>query len=115
MATTSASSDVKGINASGVSAIKQAIQEFVKGYQSKIANVSLTSANIQQAVKGSNSEKQIQNLSNAIKESVTQSLNKLNTFANQLDTVKSSYQKADSSNTSVTTYSNKIKGTTSAK
>ena len=107
---TSSASDVKGINTAGVSAIKQAIREFVNGYQSKVASVTVTSANIQQAVKGSNSEKQIQTLSNAIKESVTQSLNKLNTFANQLDTVKSSYQKADSSNTSVTTYSDKIKG-----
>jgi len=80
----------------------------VKGYSSKMQSLSVTTASIQQGVKGTTSEKAIENLSNTIKASVNQSLNKLNTFANQLDTVKASYQKADSSNTTVSSYASKL-------
>ena len=106
---TVSSNDVVGLNVAGIPAIKLAIQAFVKGYSSNYSNISSTSVNIQKAIRGFNSEKQIRKLFDSINENINASLNKLNTFANQLDSVKSSYQKADSNNTSIDIFSSKIK------
>lgn len=105
---TVSSNDVVGLNVAGIPAIKQAIQAFVKGYSSNYSNMSSTSANIQKAIRGFNSEKQIRKLFDSINENINESLNKLNTFANQLDMVKTSYQKADSNNMVIKEFSSKL-------
>lgn len=102
MATTS--STTTGINAAGVTKIKNSINQYVENIQKGIS-VAASTANIEKAIKGSSSEASLRQMNKDLTMTLSNLMNNIKQYNTMLDTILANYKSSDASNATFTNVS----------
>ena len=99
---------VTGINTSKISSIQKAIDDYKKAIDSK--KITAASKNVVKAIKGSSQETQVRRLCQACDSHANTLTSFLNGYKTRLNDVKAAYAKNDTSSTSISEVTDKLKG-----
>lgn len=104
---------VTGINTSSISKIQDAIEAYKKAIDNK--KITTASKNVVKAIKGSSQEAQVKRLCQACDSHANTLTAFLNKYKTRLNDVRTAYAKNDTSSTSISNVTDKLKGLTANK
>ncbi len=99
--------DIIGINTNGITEMKKAVTDFIKGVQSM--NVTVSSPELHKAIKGTKTEVNWEQAKLAMNQKIVELTNQLNSFNTKLDNVKAKYAANDGTGQALTATGKMVK------